>query len=145
MSRVFILGAGATSGEHFHPLLQPEPEGAAYTTPPLINGFFRKELLDGIGYAAEHLQRDFAVVVDYIRYLKQLGDDVVGEGEWNNINLEEIFTAIELEREFQGRDSDNGARLTIWRNQLIRFIARILAFCTQDLYGEYVRHLVEAL
>jgi len=37
-----------------------------------------------------------------------------------------VFTALEVEREFHNPESDEGARLLLLRNALVRFIRRVL-------------------
>jgi hypothetical protein len=61
------------------------------------------------------------------------------------LDLDEIFTSVELEREFSGTESDQWARLTIIRNKLVRYIGRIVSLCTQGAYGGYTRRLAESL
>lgn len=141
MSTVYVIGAGASHGE----LLKPLPGLATVSLghpPPMISGFFDKDLLDSLRYLeAEH---EFRELIPHIRAARLLGDPF-GEGAWKNLNLEEILTAVEIEREFQNPESDPGASLLVVRNGLIRYIRRIIGLCTQNTYGEYYRKLVTAL
>jgi hypothetical protein len=141
---VFILGAGASHGECLKRLDDRKRAARSTVTPPLIDGFFRRELWEEIGYDAAAVKDDFRDAFDYIRYLKRL-DDPPGEGSWRAVNVEEVFTFVELEREYRGQESDYGAKLTLIRNQLVRYICRILGYCTQGVYGEFARILVSNL
>ena len=139
MSVVYVLGAGASFGEK---LIAPEncPARKVTATPPLIDGFFTQRLFENFKYPGKTAEADFLDAFKYIRWVKSLRDPV-GEGAWNNLNIEEVFTSIELDREFQNPESDEGAKLVATRNQLIRYIWRIIANCTDNKYGEYARQL----
>lgn len=145
MGIVYVLGAGASFGEK---LIAPENcppfvrKGTA--TPPLIRGFFKRSLFEQIDYPGGTAEKDFPQAFDYIRWMKTLNDPV-GDGAWDELNIEEIFTSIELDREFQSPESDAGSRLIIVRNQLIRYIWRIIGFCTDYKNGEYARTLSDSL
>jgi hypothetical protein len=141
---VFILGAGSSHGEHLAVLDSKPRVARSLVKPPLIDGFFRKELWEEISFNGTQIQKDFRIAFDYIGYLKQI-TDAVGEGAWAKIDLEEIFTFIELEREYRGQESDYGADLTKIRHQLVRYISRILGCCTQNVYGVYSRLLMKSL
>ena len=59
-SVVFVLGAGASSGESLKAL--EEGTGAISSggmTPPLTTGFFKRELYAAIGYESEKAESDF--------------------------------------------------------------------------------------
>jgi hypothetical protein len=141
---VYILGAGASHGENLHALDDFPAAARSMARPPLVNGFFLRELWDEIGYDGATVEKDFPDAFGYIRHLKQI-EDPPGEGAWRNVDLEEIFTFIELEREYRGQESDHGAKLTIIRNQLVRYISRILGCCTQYAFGEFSRVLANSL
>ena len=135
-----MIGAGASYGES---LSKKYPQAQQpRRTPPLINGFFDRRLTDDLEYVQPHL--DFADVIEYIKHTKLLTDDF-GEGQWTRLDLEEVFTSLEVEREFHNPDSDQGARLLLRRNALIRYIRRILGLCTSEARGTYCRRLVENL
>jgi hypothetical protein len=141
---VYIIGAGASYGESLVQLLNlpaghPEPH---HHQPPLTNGFFAAELLDAIAY--DQAEQDFPGIIEYIRRTR-LVEDRFGEGKWQTINLEEVFTGLEVEREFQNPESDLGAHLLLVRNKLVRYIRRIIGFCTQGTFGRYYRVLTEAI
>jgi hypothetical protein len=59
--------------------------------------------------------------------------------------MEEVFTAVELRREFASPESTEGAGLLIVRNQLVSYIGLILGICTHNCYGEFSRQLVSKL
>lgn len=145
MATVYILGAGASFGDTLN--LQ---EGAAadlaarLTNPPLVNGFFMRALYERLGYAAEAAARDFPEAFDYIRVLKHT-NAAPGTGAWEGFNLEEIFTSVELERDFCDEQSDEYSRLTLARNKLLRYIGRIIALCTQGGCGENTAYLAQIL
>jgi len=147
MSFVFVIGAGASYGER----LVSETGGAPPTcktdaTPPVTNGFFKEELFQQIGYSPALAEADFDDAFQYIRWLKQIDKRTTpGSGPWNSIDLEEVFTSIELSREFQGLESDAAARCVLIRNKLIRYVWRIVAYCTSRKYGTYSRKLMQSL
>jgi len=118
-----------------HPELHSHP-------PPMTNGFFAKDLLEALAYP--EAEQDFGEVVDYIRATKLLTDEF-GEGSWKTIDLEEVFTSLEIGREFQNSESDESALLLLTRNKLVRYIRRIIGLCTQYTYGEHYRRLARAL
>lgn len=98
-----------------------------------------------IGYGGETAAKDFKKAFEYVSWLKQLHGEPLGEGRWSTVDLEEVFTAVEIEREFLGQESSSEELYTAARNQLVRYISRILAFCHQDMYGIYTRKLAEFL
>jgi hypothetical protein len=122
VSTVYVIGAGASHGELLKPLsgLATISSSSGHR-PPMISGFFDKNLLDAIGYS--QAEREFQELIPHIRAARLLSDPF-GEGAWKNLNLEEILTAIEIEREFQNPESDHGANLLVVRNGLIRYIRR---------------------
>lgn len=145
MSIVYVLGAGASFGEK---LVIPEncPDFAkkATASPPLLDGFFKRSLFGQIHYPGGDAERDFPRAFEYIRRMKLL-DAPVGQGAWEELNIEEVFTSIELDREFQSPDSDEGASLTISRNQLIRYIWRVIGLCTDYKQGSYTKAICDSL
>jgi hypothetical protein len=141
MSTVYVIGAGASFGESLKPLTNA-PGKLQSHPPPLTNGFFDRSLLNAVGY--EGAEQDCPHVFDHIRRTGLL-DDAFGEGDWKNLDLEAVFSALEVEREFQNPESDEGARLLLVRNELVRYIRRILGLCTRFAYGENYRRLVSAL
>lgn len=145
MSIVYVLGAGASFGENLTaPGNGPEFAKKATATPPLIRGFFKESLFKQISYSGDTAEKDFPLAFEYIRKLKALGNPV-GEGEWGELNIEDVFTSIELDREFEGPESDVGAKLIITRNQLIRYIWRVIGFCTDYKEASYARALCDSL
>lgn len=144
MSTVFVTGAGASYGDSIS--IRDSKHPGSPMKPPLICGFFRKDLLDSIHYKPEEVEADYPEAFQWIRLeVPDTSGKPVGEPPWDQINLEEIFTAVELRREFESPESDAGARLRIIRNQLVRYIARILALCTQNCYGQYSRLLISKI
>ncbi len=144
MATVFVLGAGSSCGESLETLPGPGAFIRNNTPPPVLTGFFKRELLNAFGYSGETAEKDFAPAFEYIRYIKQL-KAAVGEGDWNTLDLEEVFTSLELTKEFSHPDSDPGAALVLTRNSLVRYIWRIIGFCTLGKYGMYSKRIVEAL
>jgi len=144
MSTVYVIGAGASYGESLKPIPDiPAGHPELHSrTPPVTNGFFNKDLLDALAYG--EAERDYAVVVEHIRRTKLLAEPF-GTGAWKVLDLEELFSSLEIEREFQNPESDEGAHLLLTRNKLVRYIRRIIGFCTQYTYGEYYRKLAQAL
>src|SRR5215813_13058034 len=125
MSTVFIVGAGASFGDDI--LVREQTDLATPTKPPLICGFFRRQLFDSIQYKPKNAEGDYPDAFRWIRsQVPETGDKPVGEPPWDQVNLEEIFTGVELSREFESPESDEGAKLRIIRNQLIAYIAQIL-------------------
>lgn len=144
MSTVYIVGAGGSHGDTIK--IRDAKDPATPTNPPMISGFFRKKMFESIDYKPEQAEADYPDAFEWIRAeIPTTNGKPVGEPPWDQINLEEIFTAVELRREFESPESDAGAHLRIVRNQLVRYIARILALCTQNCYGEFSRRLVSKL
>ena len=144
MSTVYIVGAGGSHGDTIK--VRDAKDSATPTRPPLICGFFRREMLESIGYGPERAEEDYPDAFEWIRVEAPTTDGKpVGEPPWDQINLEEIFTAVELRREFEAPESSAGAHLRIVRNQLVGYISRVLALCTQNCYGEFSRRLVSKL
>src|SRR5258708_4272347 len=112
MSRVFVIGAGASFGESLKSL-PGAPADLRFHAPPVTNGFFRKNLLNSLGYTSADPY--FEKVVDHIRCSRNIRDPF-GEGEWERLDLEEILTAVEVEREFENPESDRGVELLLVRN-----------------------------
>ena len=94
---VYVIGAGASYGESLVRLPNlPEGHPELHNhRPPLTNGFFAGDLLHAI--ACQQAEQDFPEVIQYIRRTR-LVEDRFGEGKWQTINLEEVFTAIEVNR-----------------------------------------------
>lgn len=145
MGVAFILGAGASFGESLTPL--PPPPGAPppnTALPPLQTGFFARSLYQSIGYSLDEADRDYAEVFAYIRN-KWLMREPPDEKLFETLSIEDVFTSIEIDREFHGPESDQGAFLTLARNKLVRYIQRIIGFCTEYKSAEYTKRLVSAL
>src|SRR5260370_42141534 len=113
MSTVFIIGAGASYGEA---LTKQHPEARLHR-PPLTNGFFDSKLLNDLGYT--QAERELRDVILHVQSTMLLAD-IFGEGSWKDLDLEVVFTALEVEREFHNPESDEGARLLLLRNALVR-------------------------
>ncbi|MEJ2010299.1 MAG: hypothetical protein P8Z30_19450, partial [Acidobacteriota bacterium] len=144
MGIVFFFGAGASNGESLQPLQNQREktrkhEPAAYkATPPLATGFFTKALYDGMGRDPNSVEENFKPVFEYTRSHFAI-DDRLGEGKWLDLNIEDVFSSIELHREFVSPESDTHARLTLARNLLTRYIQRIIGFSTQHKWGMHYR------
>ncbi len=145
MGIVYVLGAGTSHGDRLA-TLESAPPGAPTTgaSPPLVKGFFAKDLYDAMHYTGADAERDFPDAFAYIRRSKEIADPV-GEGQWRELDLEQIFTSIELEREFRSPESDEASRTVLIRNQLVRYIKRVLSLCTSWRYGEFSRRLASSL
>lgn len=147
MSIVFIVGAGASHGEELIPLEgAPKPMNIAGCTTPMTNGFFSGDLLNRLGYEPAETAEDFNEAFSYIRRLKHIPrESLPGDSSWDSIDLEEVFTSIELSRLFQGTESDEAARCVLIRNSLIRYVWRIISTCTLGLSGSFSRKLIHSL
>lgn len=135
---VFMLGAGASTGDSLKPI-----DGSTKTNsanPPLIKGFFDNEFYKATGYTVAAAKAEYQPAFDFI-IRTFLISKRVGTGRWRRLNLEEVFTSIELQREFEGFESDAGAQSILTRNALIRYIGRMLGLSTLNKYGEYAREL----
>ena len=147
MSLVYIIGAGASYGEK----LVPQTGSTTTTlpsapTPPMTTGFFDGEFLRNVGYDPADVEKDFGPAFEYIRWLKQVDNTIpVGEGPWASMDLEEIFTSIELSREFHGSERDPGARYVLIRDSLTRYVWRMIALCTHKKYGAHSKRLMDPL
>jgi hypothetical protein len=132
---VFVFGAGASHGETLVPLsddpaLRPKNDA----TPPLIDGFFSRLLYDSIGYPGDQAEKDFKQIFDYVRESFGISEHA-GQGKWADLNIEEVFTSVELDREFMGREGDAWAKATVTRNDLVRYLGRVISYCTQGKRG----------
>lgn len=147
MSFVYIIGAGASYGEKLVPQTgSTTTTGPSPPTPPMATGFFDGEFLRKVGYDPADAEKDFSHAFEYIRWLKQVGKTVpVGEGPWASMNLEEIFTSIELSREFHGSESGPGARYVLIRDSLTRYVWKMISLCTHKKYGAHSKRLVDPL
>jgi hypothetical protein len=145
MSTVFIVGAGASHGDEI--ICKRKTTGKSRPQPPLINGFFSQELFARTDYTSDEAEREFQHTFDWIRtgFPDIVKGTRVGDPAWNELNMEEVFTAVELRREFASPESTDGASLLIVRNQLVSYIALILGICTHSCYGEFSRRLVSKL
>jgi hypothetical protein len=146
VSVVFILGAGASYGESLARIdrYPAAPGGPTPTVPPMATGFFKEALFESIGYRGTDAERDYPAAFEHIRNSRLLNGPV-GTVDWATIDLEQIFTSIELERTFSNPESDRAAQATLVRNQLVLYVQRILSMCTQYCYGRYYRRLAAAL
>src|ERR1700688_237844 len=140
MSIVYILGAGASHGDSLIPLERNPPPPSSLTPTPLIKGFFKQDLFNSIRYSGANAEADYAEAFRYIRRTRLLTEPV-GQGNWEELDLEQIFTSIELERAFSNPESDEAAIATVIRNQLIRYIQRILGLCTWYGHGQHCKLL----
>lgn len=147
MSLVYIIGAGASYGEKLVPQAGPETTGRqSPPTPPMTTGFFDGEFLRNVGYHPDDVEKDFGPAFEYIRWLKRIDKALpIGEGPWASMNLEELFTSIELSREFHGSERDPGARYVLIRDSLTRYVWRIISMCTHRMYGAHSKRLMDPL
>ncbi len=148
MSVVFVLGAGASHGDSLELLdsgaqsVAPHPLSVA--RPPLTKGFCSKSLYTALNYEPTLAESDYRPVFDYARNTLGIFDPV-GEGRWRELDLEDLFTSIEVHRELSSPESDESALLLLIRNKLTRYLQRILGFCTADRFGAYSRLLVSSI
>ncbi len=145
MSVIFVFGAGASYGESLRPIDNTRfSTRTNFTTPPLATGFFSQRLYDLISYPPATVEQDYSEVFEYFRRALSI-DDPLGEGRWQILNLEDLFTTIELHRAFQSSESDAGGRLVVIRNKLIRYVCRVIATCTLGFQGENYRLVQSSL
>lgn len=139
----FILGAGASHGED---LLQLAGSTADINNakPPLLNGFFSKELYDSIGYSREEAEKEYGQVFQFLRRSRFPADPLDEKG-WSSLNIEDILTLIEIHRGFYSPELDEAASLLQVKNALVRYAGRILSRCTMNKYGQYSRQIVSCL
>ncbi len=151
MSTVYVIGAGASHGEFLQRLQASPSDSDPYAgfppcPPPMTRGFFNNELLDKLinPQTKCEFELEFKEVIAHIRRARLI-DDAFGEKAWQALDLEEIFTSIEIEREFQNPESDRGAELLLIRNGLIRYIRSVMGLCTKYSSGKYYGVLREGL
>lgn len=138
MSIVLVFGAGASYGD----LLQtPSQQRSDDANPPLTRGFFRGDLYHRIDSCGNQVEQHFTKAFQYIRGAFAIPAEPVGEGRWASLNVEDIFTSVELDREFHSPESDTGGRLTVTRNQLVRYLWFVIARCTQYKHGQYYQRV----
>ena len=135
---VFILGAGASAGDDLKPIDGSKKGNSA--SPPLIKGFFNKRFYEAAEYTAAAANADYELAFDFITRTLLISEPV-GTGRWEKLDLEQVFTSIELDREFDGPESDAGAQSILTRNVLIRYIGRMLSLSTLNKYGKHTREL----
>lgn len=146
MSIVYILGAGASHGDTLKSLHESQlpPKTARI---PLATGFFDPVFLRQVDYEFPALRNDYPQAFEYIMRILGLPEpnreDVLDF--WKKTDLEQVFTALEFDREFWGFESDYGAKCILARNNLQRLLFRLLALPTHGAYGENARQLVRSL
>lgn len=146
MKAVWILGAGASFGDRLSLVEHiDEPVLAANAKPPLTTGFFQKEFFDSLGYEVSDIGADFKNVFDFVRWLMRIDEEPIGEGRWKNLNIEDLFTSIELGIEFFSDKWGTKAHYLLLRSEFLRFIQRVVGQSTLNKYGEYSRKLVANL
>lgn len=143
MAVVYVIGAGASCGECLH--LCPGPQTTIYPNPPLARGFFDGDLWGALGYAPDQVERNFGEAFEYIRRTRPTLPAEAGSASWKELDLENLLTSIELEREFRNAGSDETGFLLRAHNKMVRFTWRILALCTVQRYGEFTQELVRSL
>lgn len=144
MSIVYVLGAGASHGEALAPINGALPSSTS--PPPMTTGFFSKKLLTDTGYSANLIEKDFKNLVNWIRWL-HLGDReaAIGEREWESLNIEDVFTWLEIRREFESSESHSAAMLLLMKTELLSYIFRVIGLCTKNSRGSHSTALVNAL
>jgi hypothetical protein len=138
-----VIGAGASYGDHLERLEHGPIRPRAPVNPPLADGFFRQEFLSRLGYEFPALWNLFPEGLNYISENLVLRKDT--PDDWESIDLEKIFTSLELDREFWGVESNYGAHCTLAQNQLLTLITKLLAVGTKGVYGTYARVLASRL
>ena len=144
MAIVYVIGAGASYGESLLPANGEHPLERT-PTPPLSTGFFDGTFWHAVGYTPREIEEDFPEAFRYVRQWMPSLPEEAGTGAWSTINIEDILTSIELEREFRGTDSDDAGFLLLAQNKLVRLTWRLLAMCTERRYGQWTRRLVHSL
>jgi len=138
----FVLGAGASHGDH---LKKRCPTLPSPFSPPTSLGFFDAEQLKGIDYFSKFSESDFPRALKFIRDLYQINMEPLGEGAWRSVDIERVFTFVELEREFMSLESNRAAELTLVRNELTAYVQKVLALCTQNAQGEFYKAMADVL
>jgi hypothetical protein len=145
MSIVYVLGAGASYGDTLRRLPYGPQHHEDGKIVPLANGFFSDETLRAVGYDIETIGNDFPKALKYVAQLFNIGNIRERNERWQNIDIESVFTSIELDKEFWSAESDYGAHCVQVRNNLLRCIFRIISKCTLGSQAENARILVENL
>lgn len=144
MSIVYVLGAGASHGEQLVPINRALPSSTC--PPPVTTGFFSRKLLADTRYSADLIENNFKNLVNWIRWL-HIGDGkvTIGEGQWESLNIEDVFTWLEIRREFESSESHSAAMLLLMKTELLSYIFRMIGLCTKNSRGTYSTALVKAL
>src|SRR5262245_40007473 len=116
---VYVLGAGASHGEDLS------------VSPPLLTEFFDGKFIaqvDKAGASSYHTTPVSNIFVELIGYLavRYHLDEDFGEKRWRELNLEQVFTDLAIEREFFGHDSRQGTESQKLMMQLKQYIRHIL-------------------
>jgi hypothetical protein len=144
MSIVYVLGAGASYGERFTPLDTKYPHSTV--TPPITTGFFSQDLIGALKQDPNAIGEEFKELLTWITgTCLAPRNQHFGEGEWKSLNIEDVFTRLEICREFENPAGRTGASLLVIRNQLLDYIRRIIGLCTRNAFGAYSHMLVDNL
>lgn len=140
MSIVYILGAGASHGEALTAADRRHPH--SIVPPPMTTGFFSKDLLDALNQDVNMVREEFDHLLRWIwRNCLTTHTRNFGEGEWKSLNIEDVFTRLEISREFESPVGLKGASLLVIRNELLSYIRRIIGSCTRNSQGAHSRSL----
>jgi hypothetical protein len=144
MSIVYVIGAGASYGEKFSARDSRKPYSS--TPPPITTGFFSKDLLNQLNQDIQAIEKEFKQLLNWTRLTcMKTGEQQFGEGEWETLNIEDVFTNLDIAREFESPEGRRGAQLLLVRNELLDYIRRIIGLCTTNSVGVYCYELVKNL
>ena len=141
MKTVYVIGSGASFSDELY--FQEKGVTRPLCPPPMIRGFFSAALLEQLGREALGVEKQFGDMVGYIRrFHLQRDAGPFGVGAWERLDLEDVFTSVEIDREFYPPSSTKYAELQIVRNQLIDYIRMVIGLCTSGVSGRHTETLV---
>ena len=141
MAIVYVVGAGASYGEEFSAVEPRFPHSKV--SPPITTGFFSQELLLALKQDIDVIKEEFRELFNWTMLsCLSTQERCFGEGEWKSLNIEDVFTRLEICREFESPMGRTGAALLVIRNQLLDYIRRIIGLCTRNARGRYYQTLI---
>jgi len=139
---VFVLGAGASFGDALE--FQDGYSGDKAQVPPrppLTNQFFDATHINGDPHEIEQQNRP---LISHIRHHWGI-TETLGEGAWNFLSIEEVFSALALLNDFSPPSSDEKANSQLLLNDLTRFIRRSISMSTLFRFGTHTQRLAQHL